>query len=156
MNSKLIESIANAVLYEGYMLYPYRPSAVKNRQRWNFGVIYPRTHCEIQNGSDSWFMQTAVPDPDGNASATVDIKVRFLQAVSRQMGKLDSAIAEGRCQYRNLKSSNRTAVGDKDLRSPGRKRSSARLCFRPSSSQISSTRLSSRFFRFRRLASRNP
>ena len=41
MNAKLVEDIANAVLYEGYMLYPYRPSSVKNRQRWNFGVVYP-------------------------------------------------------------------------------------------------------------------
>ena len=37
-----VDQVANAVLYEGYILYPYRPSAVKNRQRWNFGVVYPR------------------------------------------------------------------------------------------------------------------
>jgi len=29
MNFKLAEAVANAVLYEGYILYPYRPSAVK-------------------------------------------------------------------------------------------------------------------------------
>lgn len=92
MNSKLIASIANAVLYEGYMLYPYRPSAVKNRQRWSFGVIYPRSHCEIQNGSDSWFMQTQCLIR-GTAYAIVDIKVRFLQAVSRRVDRLESAIA---------------------------------------------------------------
>jgi len=28
MTANRIEQIANAVLYEGYMLYPYRPSAV--------------------------------------------------------------------------------------------------------------------------------
>ena len=33
-----MEEIANAILYEGYMLYPYRASSVKNQQRWNFGV----------------------------------------------------------------------------------------------------------------------
>src|SRR5580704_7360831 len=31
-----VESVVQAVLYEGYMLYPYRPSSVKNRQRWTF------------------------------------------------------------------------------------------------------------------------
>ena len=37
MNLERVDQIAKAVLYEGYMLYPYRPSSVKNRQRWNFG-----------------------------------------------------------------------------------------------------------------------
>ena len=39
MNSALVEQIANAVLYEGYILYPYRSSAVKSQQRWNFGAL---------------------------------------------------------------------------------------------------------------------
>ena len=42
MNTKLVEDIASAVLYEGYLLYPYRASAIKNKRRWNFGVLYPR------------------------------------------------------------------------------------------------------------------
>ena len=58
MNTKSIDAIANAVLYEGYMLYPYRPSSVKNRQRFNFGVLYPRSYSEAQAGSDAWSKQT--------------------------------------------------------------------------------------------------
>ena len=53
MNAERIDEIANAVLYEGYILYPYRASAVKNRQRWNFGVLYPRAYSESQHGTDS-------------------------------------------------------------------------------------------------------
>lgn len=86
MKSKLIESIANAVLYEGYMLYPYRPSAIKNQQRWNFGVLYPRSHSDAQGGTDSWFMQTQCLI-EGNSSSVIDVTVRCLQAVSRQIGK---------------------------------------------------------------------
>ncbi len=33
MNLTRVEKIAAAVLYEGYILYPYRPSAIKNQQR---------------------------------------------------------------------------------------------------------------------------
>ncbi len=58
MNTKMLDAIANAVLYEGYMLYPYRPSSAKNRQRFNFGVLYPRSYSEAQSGSDAWSMQT--------------------------------------------------------------------------------------------------
>ena len=88
MNAKLVEDIANAVLYEGYMLYPYRPSSVKNRQRWNFGVIYPKTYSESQSGNDGWFMQTeclAAAKP----WSELNVKFRFLQAVTRAIGKLD-------------------------------------------------------------------
>ena len=45
MKTDAVEKVANAVLYEGYMLYPYRASAIKNQQRFNFGVLYPREHC---------------------------------------------------------------------------------------------------------------
>ena len=38
MNLNAARSIADAVLYEGYILYPYRASAQKNQSRWQFGV----------------------------------------------------------------------------------------------------------------------
>ena len=50
MNAALVDGIVKAVLYEGYMLYPYRPSAVKNQQRFNFGVVYPRAYSEARAG----------------------------------------------------------------------------------------------------------
>ena len=45
MNRELVSKVADAVLYEGYMLYPYRPSAIKNRQRWSFGILYPPAYA---------------------------------------------------------------------------------------------------------------
>jgi hydrogenase maturation protease len=86
VNTKLVEDIANAVLYEGYMLYPYRPSSVKNRQRWNFGVVYPKAYSEMQTGADSWFMQTECL-ATGGAGSKLSVKVRFLQAVARTVGQ---------------------------------------------------------------------
>ena len=86
MNTKFVEEIANAVLYEGYMLYPYRPSSVKNRQRWNFGVIYPKLYSEMQTGADNWFMQTECL-VTGGAGTELSVKVRFLQAVARTIGQ---------------------------------------------------------------------
>jgi hydrogenase maturation protease len=92
MNAKLVEEIANAVLYEGYLLYPYRASATKNQQRWNFGVLYPRTFCELQNGTDAWSMQTECL-AQADANATLNVRVRFLQVVERTR---DGASGEGR------------------------------------------------------------
>ena len=39
MNLDPVRKIADAVLYEGYILYPYRASAQKNQSRWQFGVV---------------------------------------------------------------------------------------------------------------------
>src|ERR1700681_2135663 len=90
MNVKVIEEIANAALYEGYMLYPYRPSSVKNRQRWNFGVLCPRNYSEAQRGTDPWFTRTECLVM-GSGQTPITVKVRFLQAISRTvLGARDS------------------------------------------------------------------
>lgn len=93
MNLEPIEKIAEAVLYEGYMLYPYRPSSVKNQQRWNFGVLYPAAYCARQTGSDRWSTQTQCLLKT-NSSTRLTVKVRFLQIVQRSIGKLRSPAAE--------------------------------------------------------------
>jgi hypothetical protein len=41
MSADAVEAIARAVLYEGYLLYPYTRSAAKNQVRWTFGGVYP-------------------------------------------------------------------------------------------------------------------
>jgi hypothetical protein len=83
MNLSAVEKIANAVLYEGYILYPYRPSSVKNQQRFNFGVLYPRAYCDLQSGAEAWEMRTECL-VEGAPSATVEVKVRFLQMAERE------------------------------------------------------------------------
>jgi hypothetical protein len=87
MNAALVDGIVKAVLYEGYMLYPYRPSAVKNRQRFNFGVVYPHAYSEAQGGTDAWTMQTESL-VQGNDETQCLVRVRFLRMVARSIAKL--------------------------------------------------------------------
>ena len=82
MNIKAVEDIAAAVLYEGYLLYPYRASAIKNRQRWNFGVLYPPVYVEQQFGSDASRMHTECL-LRGYPEAQAVIRVRFLHLIAR-------------------------------------------------------------------------
>ncbi|MDQ3493197.1 MAG: hypothetical protein M3452_08055, partial [Chloroflexota bacterium] len=76
------ERVADAVLYEGYLLYPYRASSSKNQVRWQFGVVAPRDHVEA-GGSETWQMQTdcLVEAPDD--AATLRVRVRFLHLQAR-------------------------------------------------------------------------
>ena len=82
MNLALAENIADAVLYEGYILYPYRPSSVKNRQRWTFGGVYPRAFAEAQSGADAWQVQSEIL-LQGEATTRLEIRVRFLHLQER-------------------------------------------------------------------------
>lgn len=75
MNFANVEKIANAVLYEGYLLYPYRRSAIKNRQRFNFGVLYP-PKFEAGEMHIECLIEGAQP--------TIEIKTRFLQLIERE------------------------------------------------------------------------
>ncbi|MEO7564377.1 MAG: hypothetical protein ABIS46_04030, partial [Sphingomicrobium sp.] len=84
MNFAHVEAIVSAVLYEGYILYPYRPSSVKNRQRWTFGGVYPRDYAAVDSSSPSR-MQTEVL-VSGDAETSLYIRVRFLHLVDRQVG----------------------------------------------------------------------
>jgi hydrogenase maturation protease len=86
MNRALVDRIADAVLYEGYILYPYRPS-VKNRQRWTFGGLYPEAYCQAQHGGDASSSQTECL-VHGSRATTFEAVVRFLHLTSRQVGEI--------------------------------------------------------------------
>jgi hydrogenase maturation protease len=93
MNAALVDGIVKAVLYEGYLLYPYRPSAVKNRQRFNFGVVYPRVYSETQGGTDACAMQTECL-AQGNDGTQCSVCVRFLRMVARSIAKVRTPLSE--------------------------------------------------------------
>jgi hypothetical protein len=77
----LARKVADAVLYEGYVLYPYRASAKKNRARWQWGVVVPRSYHEAGN-SDAWDQQTEVL-VEGTDDTPVHLRLRFLQLQAR-------------------------------------------------------------------------
>jgi hypothetical protein len=79
-----VEKIAEAVLYEGYLLYPYTRTAMKNQQRWTFGGVYPQTYSEATGGHDPWLMQTQCLVL-GSDETRIEVKIRFLHVVQRQV-----------------------------------------------------------------------
>jgi hypothetical protein len=83
MNFDSVGKIAAAILYEGYILYPYRPTAIKNRQRWNFGTLYPRMYAEAQRPPEPFHL-VAECLVMAEANASLDLKISFLQLVPQQ------------------------------------------------------------------------
>ncbi|HZS79395.1 MAG TPA: hypothetical protein VFA41_22470 [Ktedonobacteraceae bacterium] len=92
MRMEGIREIANAVLYEGYLLYPYRHSAIKNRTRWTLGVVYPKEYSEANGSIEPWFMQTECL-LSGSADTTLDMYIRFLHVLVAHSAK-DSSEAK--------------------------------------------------------------
>ncbi len=86
MNFDRVQQIADAVLYEGYLLYPYTQTAVKNQQRWTFGGVYPEAYSTAQRGADASAMQTQCLIAGGDG-VTVTVRVRFLHLTERTVGE---------------------------------------------------------------------
>ena len=63
-------AVADAVLYEGYLLYPYRASSRKNQSRWQFGVLGPLGAADAGIGEE------------GSLSAQVLVRSRGVPSLS--------------------------------------------------------------------------
>lgn len=87
MKLEQVKEIANAVLYEGYLLYPYRQSALKNRTRWTFGAVYPREYSEANGGIEPWTMRTECLVEGMAGDVVLDVTVRFLHLLVRTVMK---------------------------------------------------------------------
>ncbi|HXT99514.1 MAG TPA: hypothetical protein VN903_00890 [Polyangia bacterium] len=76
-----VRAVADAVLFEGYALYPYRASAPKNQMRWQFGVLAPRAWSEGGPYNDRWWQETQCLVEVGPALAAARLtgRCRFLQ-----------------------------------------------------------------------------
>src|SRR5689334_24053139 len=85
-------AVADAVLYEGYLLYPYRRSSGKNRVRWQFGVLAPRAWVEargpvaetVAGSADAWRQRTECL-LEARAQARLWVRLRFLQFQRRSV-----------------------------------------------------------------------
>ncbi|HEX6837367.1 MAG TPA: hypothetical protein VF334_12385, partial [Polyangia bacterium] len=80
-------AVADAVLFEGYALYPYRPTSTKNQLRWQFGVLAPRAASEAA-GADPWWLESQCLV---SASARIAATVRFLRLRRRRVETPDGA-----------------------------------------------------------------
>ncbi len=87
-----IAAVADAVLYEGYLLYPYRASAQKNRVRWQWGVLMPAGHGTDSGEVDHQRVEVLV-EPRGD-DATLRVRVRFLHQERRSLIDADGRPVE--------------------------------------------------------------
>jgi hypothetical protein len=79
-------AVADAVLYEGYLLYPYRGTSSKNQSRWQFGVLGPPGAAEAGLGEDDTLAaQFLVED-----AQAITLVVRFLQLQHRRPEREDA------------------------------------------------------------------
>lgn len=86
-----VRKIADAVLYEGYVLWPYRRSATKNQRRWTFGGVYPPAHSAAHPDDPALTRAQVLVEGD---TPRMDATVRFLQVVRRQVLDASGASVE--------------------------------------------------------------
>ncbi len=75
-----VRAVADAVLYEGYLLYPYRASSSRNRSRWQWGVLGPAGAADAGIGEDDTIAAQFLVDK----AQAITVVVRFLQLQHRR------------------------------------------------------------------------
>ncbi|MET7504791.1 hypothetical protein [Streptomyces microflavus] len=81
-----VRTVADAVLFEGYVLYPYRASSAKNRMRWQFGVLVPPA-CTAQGGEYAEQRTDILLEP--RTADRLHAELRFLHVRRRTVERLD-------------------------------------------------------------------
>jgi hypothetical protein len=74
-------AVGDAVLYEGYLLYPYRASAGKNKVRWQWGVLMPPSYASADIGEHASARVECLLEP--LERTILHVKLRFLQTRTR-------------------------------------------------------------------------
>jgi hypothetical protein len=94
-----VRAIADAVLYEGYVLWPYRSSALKNQRRWTFGGVFPEAHSALHPDDRCRLRAECLLEGD---PADVEVSVRFLHVVRRDAGEGAEFVAWDEAAEREL------------------------------------------------------
>lgn len=100
MDRALVDRIARSVLYEGYMLYPYRSSSLKNASltnggRCTFGTLYPEAWVAAHDSGDRSEFQAEMLYA-GPAGARVTVTGRFLLNDVETEHTMEGAMGEAR------------------------------------------------------------
>jgi hypothetical protein len=92
-----VRALSNALLYEGYLLYPYRGTALKNRYRALPGTLYPESFCRALDQADRSAL-TLECVAVGTAASRLTITLRFLQLggvpLARDVHAVTATLAE--------------------------------------------------------------
>src|SRR5262245_45785538 len=83
MSTQTARAVADAILYEGYILYPYRASSQKNQSRWQFGVVMPAGFAATDPTESSASQTECLLEWDEGTE--LDIAVRYLQVQRRSI-----------------------------------------------------------------------
>jgi hypothetical protein len=86
-------SVADAILYEGYLLYPYRQSSRKNQARFQFGVLMPPAYAAVDDCEPSASQTECLAE--ARDDARVQILVRFLHVQQRTVQRAPAHAAGG-------------------------------------------------------------
>jgi hypothetical protein len=74
------ERLAHALMFEGYVLYPYRRTSLKNMRRFSFGTLQLASACAPGTSDTSSLRVECLVRGD---APSVELSVRFLQHVRR-------------------------------------------------------------------------
>jgi len=83
------ERLVDSLLYEGYALYPYTPTATKNATPTPFGIVYPPAYAATSSATFDHLVLEGQLEDGGEVSA----EVRFLATAGERHQAVAQAVA---------------------------------------------------------------
>ena len=88
-SSAILENLTRTLLYEGYALYPYHRSAVKNQKPIPFGVVFPEQYNSHNPHAHSTMQTQCIVT--GNSHILFNLSIRFLHLIKVELLERDQA-----------------------------------------------------------------
>jgi hypothetical protein len=92
----MLDELVSSLLYEGYALYPYTPTATKNATPTPFGIVYPPAYAAECDGAFDHARMECLAEPGAGASLTAEL--RFLQPTGGSHEAAERRLALGPTQ----------------------------------------------------------
>lgn len=93
----ILENLTKTVLYEGYSIFPYHRSAIKNQKPIPFGVIYPEEYHKYNHYAPSLMQTECVVNTESQVS--ININVRFLHLIKTEVFQNDNTEKENKNNF---------------------------------------------------------
>jgi len=109
--ASILDDLTRTLLYEGYSLFPYHRSAIKNQKPVPFGVVFPENYNNYNEHAHSMMHSQSIIK--GNKNTKINIDVRFLHLKETNLLPDDSKAESGKDDYAPV---NSLIIGGKSFR----------------------------------------
>jgi hypothetical protein len=100
--NNLLQQLTHGLLYEGYTLYPYKTTTLKNKIPIPFGVLYPKNYCQYNKYVNSEMQTECITLANDLAELIVQIKFLQISYDNKGWTAIEHEVSSEKISIKNL------------------------------------------------------